>query len=439
MKIKAVFTALILCVCVLSGGCSLGLDDSSLLHPPKNTGREAKLESLIEQTAQESYKLKYPLSGLYRSAIITEDLNGDKKEEAIAFYRTEDDEKSTNLLVMYDKGGSWKVSGSFKLGYPDVDCVQFADYDYDGVKEIFTGFSSQGTGSNTLNIFNYDPENGKSSKEDFSRSYSAFTTGDYDKDGGSELLTFDLNSDQTDAQAVLTDYDNNELYILSKCDMDQNVIKFENINSGLLNKDTMGVTVDGIIENGYSSQVIYYNPDKMKLLNFPVTAGKKSISTVRNEKINCTDIDDDGFIEIPTVKSVSIKSVPESETLAPIINWSGINTHKNKLETKLKCVSDKDYGYYFILPESFSDTTVTTLSSDKRVMKIYKKDSDSADGLIVSFKVFDVGTSTDDMAGYSTIESYNQYIYAYKIEDDPPISVSGDTLKENFSLNDNSD
>lgn len=439
MKIKAGITASALGVCVLFSGCSLGLNDSSLLHPPKNTGREAKLESLIEETAGESYKLKYPLSGQYRSAIITEDLNGDKKDEAIAFYRTENDEKTTYMLVMYYSGESWKVSGSFSLSYPDVDCVQFADYDYDGVKEIFTGFSAQGTGSNILNIFDYNPQKKKSSKVDFSRSYSAFTTGDYDQDGGSELLTFDIDSNEIDARAVLTDYDKNELYVLAECDMDRNVTKFENINSGLINKDTTGVTVDGIIENGYSSQVIYYNPDKLKLMNFPVTVGKKNISTVRNDKINCTDIDDDGFIEIPIVKSSSLKSVPDGETVAPIISWSALNTKNNKLDTKVKCVSDLEFGYYFKLPESFSDDTVSTLSEDKRVMKIYEKDDDSAGDLIASFKVFDVGASTDSMAGYSTLESYNQYIYTYKIEDDTPISVSGDTLKENFSLNDNSD
>lgn len=439
MRKKAGITALILAICTLFGGCSIGLGDASLLHPPKNSGREAKLEGLIEENAGGSYKLRYPLSGTYRSAIITEDLNGDKKDEAIAFYRTDSDDKSTYLLVMYDTGKEWKSSESFRLSFENVDCVQFADYDFDGVKEIFTGFTTPGSGSNMLNIFDYTPSDNKTVKVGFSRPYSGFTTGDYDRDGGSELLTFDLNSNETDAQAVLTDYDKNELYILAKCDMDQNVTKFESINSGLLSKDTTGVTVDGIIENGYSSQIIYYNSDKMKLSNFPITVGKKHISTARDDKINCTDIDDDGFIEIPVIKSTTVEDVPDGETVAPVINWSSINTKNNKLDTKVKCVSDLDFGYYFKLPESFSDSTVATLSADKRTMKIYDKDSGKIGDLIVTFKVFDVGTSTDCMNGYSTLESYNQYIYTYKIENDPPIYVNGDTLKENFSLNDTSD
>jgi hypothetical protein len=40
------------------------------------------------------------------------------------------------------------------------------------------------------------------------------------------------------------------------------------------------------------------------------------------------------------------------------------------------------------------------------------------------------------MNGYSTLESYNQYIYTYKIKENSPVSISGDTLKENFALND---
>ena len=74
MKKSAGITALILSTITLFSGCSLGLNDPALLSPPKITGREAELENLISQTADGSYKLKYPLSGEFRSAIITEDL-----------------------------------------------------------------------------------------------------------------------------------------------------------------------------------------------------------------------------------------------------------------------------------------------------------------------------------------------------------------------------
>lgn len=434
MKNKAGITALILSAVMLLGGCSLGINDQSLLSPPKTTGREAEIENLISQTADGSYKLKYPQSGDYRSAIITEDLNSDNKDEAIAFYRTDDN--ALNLLIIYDTGKDWKISKNFELNFSDVDCVQFADYDYDGVEEIFTGFKNQNSQTSVLNIFDFNPKDRNSSKVNYSASYSAFTTGDYDQDGGSEILTLNLDSNEVDASAVLTDYNKNKLYILDKCDMDPAVTRFENISSGLVNKDTMGVVVDGLLENGYNSQIIYYNNSKRSLQNYPVTSGKKDNSALRTDKIYSNDIDRDGYIEIPTVKNDAAKSPSESETIAPVINWCGLNTKNNKLSVKVKCVSNFEFGYYFKLPESFSDNTVTTLSEDNKTMRIYSKESGSADKLIATFKVFDVTASSDDMNGYSTLEGYNQYIYTYKIENDSPISITGDTLKENFALND---
>ena len=197
MKKELGIIALSLCALTFFSGCSLKINDPSLLRPPKTTGREAQLESLIADTAHNSYKLKYPQSGEYRSAIITKDLNGDKKDEAIAFYRENDNETATKMLVMYDAGKEWKICGEFEIKLTDVDTVQFADIDYDGIEEIFAGFSSTGRNSNELNIFSYNPKTRKAKHNDFKINYSSFTTGDYDQDGGSEILT--LNLESTDA------------------------------------------------------------------------------------------------------------------------------------------------------------------------------------------------------------------------------------------------
>ncbi len=434
MKKTAGISAIALSLCMIFSGCSLGINDSSLLHPPKTAGREAELESLIEESANGAYKLKYPQNGAYRSAIITEDLNGDKKDEAIAFYCAGD--TSTNILVMYDDGKKWSISQSFKIDLTEVDCVQFADYDYDGTEEIFAGFTSLNTGLNELNIFDCNTENHTTSHIDFKSSYSSFTTGDYDRDGANEILTFILNSNESDAQAVLTDYDKNELYTLARCDMDRAVTRFESVTSGLISNDTMGVCLDGFLENGYNSQVVYYNPDREELICYPVTLGKKQNQTARTYNVNCTDIDDDGFLEIPIIKSISPKSFPKNETVAPIISWSCLDTEKGRLSAKVKCVTNFEFGYYFKLSEKLSDNAIATLSEDMKTLKIYYVKSGSAEKLIATFKVFDVGTSTDSMSAYSTIESYNQYIYAFKIESNSPIYIDEDMIKENFALND---
>ena len=162
MKAKRFLLLLILAACVTLCSCSTGFDDDTLLQPPKNTGREAAIQKLIEKSARGPYSLKYPNSGDYRSAIITEDLNGDETDEAIAFYRTKLDE-SVHMLIMRAVKKQWVICSDFKTEYTNVDCICFADYNYDGVKDILVGFTTSGE-VNELNIFTLSFKNSKAAK-----------------------------------------------------------------------------------------------------------------------------------------------------------------------------------------------------------------------------------------------------------------------------------
>lgn len=434
MRFRTVLLSGVCIGSILLCGCSVNFSGGALLHPPKTTGNEAQIEKLIEQTAGGSYMLKYPQSGQYRSAIVTEDITGDNNDEAIAFYRTEGSEPATHMLVMYDNGEKWEISCDYSTFHSDVDCVKFADYDYDGIPEIFVGFVTQTSGVNELAVFDVSNDGKEVTQVDFTTTYSAFTTGDYDQDAGSEILTLTLGSNEAQATATLIDYDKKELYTLSSCSMDNSVTKFESLSSGLLDESTMGVVVDGLSDNAYNTQVIYYNSDKKKLINFPYTTSKKSNPTTRTYRINSYDIDDNGFLEIPVISELTADINTGDETIAPVINWSTLNLKTNSLEEGIHCVTNFEYGYYFSLPQNFIGTTVATLSKDNKELKIYALSGKEKGKLVMTLRVFDVGTSSDKMLSYSTLENHNQYTYTYKIEDNAPIYIDSNTLKKNFAL-----
>ncbi len=429
MKLRQAAALLPLAGLVLLGGCSTGLGDTSLLHPPKTTGREAEIQSLLSETVDRGYILKYPKTGAYRSAIVTYDLNGDDRDEAIAFCSAPNSELSVEVVVMYDDNG-WKISGSFKADFPDVDCVQFADYDKDGTAEILAGFVTEG-GQNELRIFDYDSSTHKTGRVEYEASYSGFTVGDYDRDDGREIMLMKLGSVESEAAAVLVDYDGSKLYALSTCRMDPSVTKFEKINSGLISEDTTGVVIDGLVDGVYNTQVLYYNAEKGALTNFPFTTSKKTNPTTRSFAINSEDINDDGFLEIPVINSGNISS--ESEEVAPVITWNRLSTKTNRLGFELQCVGNYDFGYYFTLPESFVGTTAATVSKDRRTLSIRALENGVPGDVILSFRVFDLGTG--DTGDYTTIESYNQYTYTYKIHNADYLYIDEGIIKENFALN----
>lgn len=432
MKAKRFLPILILAACVILSSCSTGFDDENLLQPPKNTGREAAIQELIEKAAGGRYSLKYPNSGDYRSAIVTEDFNNDENDEAVAFYRTQTDE-AVHMLVMRCVKDKWKTCKDFKTEYTDVNKICFADYNFDGVLDIMAGFTTSGE-VNELNIFTLDSKISKATKVNFKMNYSAFTTGDFDGDGGSEIITLSLTSAEAEASASLIDYDKKKLYVLSQCSMDSSVTTYENVLTTKFDKKNNGVVVDGIVDGGYNSQILYYNPNEHSLVNYPYTTSKVSNITFRSLSVLSCDIDDDGIVEVPVIKSDS--NTADTGDVAPVISWRSFNVDKTRLVEDIQCMNNLDYGYYFKMPDYFIGATMATLSEDKKTMEIYSLDKNKKGKLLLTIKVFDVDTSSDKMNGYSTLESYNQNIYAYKIGDSTVLYIDDSIVKENFALSD---
>ena len=433
MKAKRFITLFILAASVILCSCSTGFDDDTLLQPPKTTGREAAIQKLIEKSAGGPYSLKYPNSGEYRSAIITEDLNKDETDEAIAFYRTKLDD-AVHMLVMLSENNKWKICSDFKTDYSEVNCICFTDYNYDGVEDILVGFTTAGSEANELNIFNLDFKKSKASKVKFKTNYSAFTTGDFDGDGGSEIITLTLTSAESEATAQLIDYDKKRLYTLSQCSMDSAVTTYENVISSKFDDKNTGVVVDGIVEGGYNTQILYFDPHERELINYPYTMSKSNNITFRSYSVLSRDFDDDEIVEVPVIRSESTAS--DAENVAPVISWRSFSVGKHKLVEDLSCMDNFEYGYYFKMPDYFKGKTVATLSDDSKTMEIFNLDKNKKGSVLLTIKVFDVGTSPDKMKDYSTLENVNQNIFAYKIGDISVLYIDDKLVKENFALSD---
>ena len=86
-RISAVFSACLFAL--LFGGCfSIASTTAELMRAPKLTEEQAAVNrALSTALGTEDYKLKYPLSGSYRSAYVFYDIDGDAVQEALVFYQ----------------------------------------------------------------------------------------------------------------------------------------------------------------------------------------------------------------------------------------------------------------------------------------------------------------------------------------------------------------
>lgn len=383
MKMKSKFAAVVL-MAVFSAtlhGCSFaGISDNDLLQPPKATGVKAEIQNVLETTTKGDYKLKYPQSGDYRSAIIMQDIGGDEKEEAIAFYKTGKDNSAVNIIFMRDVGGKWEAIRSFTNTNSEVNKVCFGDVDNDGNNEIIIGWSSYLTESNQITLYNY---NNDVVNESFINVDTTYT----------DMLLMDITNDQVNDLVVLTSFVDEKLSktnmsarLYSNCvdgkfskvsevPLTSKIISYSQILQGNVSKNIKGLFIDGYTasQNEQLTEVIYYS-DKTKSLVTPLYTSEEDSEhnniTLRKTSTLCKDVDNDGIVEVPSPYTVIIDG--DQSASCPINRWYKINTEDNSyIETEQTVASYAD-GYYFVLPEDWYGKIAVVNDNTTRTTTFYE-------------------------------------------------------------------
>ena len=79
----------------------------SLLHAPVRDEQSAQIWQVFEKAAGRNYTLKTPTDGDHRSALIHVDLDGDSKEEILAFYSKEGASETVFLQIFGAEDNGW--------------------------------------------------------------------------------------------------------------------------------------------------------------------------------------------------------------------------------------------------------------------------------------------------------------------------------------------
>lgn len=441
MKVKAIICAMLLCSFAISAsGCnSADIGTDSLIRPPKTVGDEAEIEQLIADTAGSDYTLKYPKSGNYRSAIVMKDLDLDGTDEAIAFYRTQNESKAEiHMLVMYSSKDKWELSANCTIDATDVDCIDFADVTGSGTLEILSGYTTYNSNINNLACHSYS--SGKTEKLTVESSYSSFYCSDFDGNGINEVMLLSLYTTENDATASMLVYskDRNCLYSKASVKMDPNITRFKNIIETKDEKNQNALIVDGCFANEDTvTQVIYFNTE-MSVLRNPLFKEKDKNITQRSANILCADINNDFIVEIPVVVKLPASNDEDNSTVADKICWTSFYTQDEILNHLSEQIANYENGYSFAVPESWVEGTYTArLDSEKRSMSFFEWNSDKIGEKLFEIRAFDleqwdIGKNSD---AYTLIFKNETTAFAFTdVNNDSPLSISEDSIKTACSL-----
>ena len=438
MKFKLTAALLGAVVLVSAGGCNfmeLSLEDA--LRPPKTMGDEAEIEQLISNSAKGGYTLKYPKNGNYRSAIIMRDLDGDKADEAIAFFHGKDETAKIHMLVMNESDGKWQIAGDYVTETTDVDCVDFSNITESPELEILVGYTTYTPNVNFLSCYTYS--NGTTSTIQAGQSYSAFYCGSLDNSGKDGVMTLNLFTADNEAKATLLEYDKEKRMLFAKASvsMDPNVVKFRHVVFGELEDNVKGIVVDGAYASDeLVTQAIYFNNDLAVLRN-PLYRERYKNPTLRTVSVYSEDVDNDRIVDIPTVEKLPSAGVDSAVKITDKVTRNTFSPAAETLNRKNDYAINFDYGFLVKIPATWQSGTYTA-AVENTSMKFFAWQGKKLGSELFEIRSFDAAAwdQGKDNDGYTVIYRDNRYAYAFRNETvaDSPFYLTDNEIKTAFSV-----
>lgn len=413
---------------LLSGCSSLSLSGPDILTPPRAAGNRAQLQSLIEKDAGGSYTLITPLSGEYKSGIVSHDFDGDGEEDAIALYTAADG--SAKALVAAEKGGSYSSLGSCTLSSSNISSVGFADIDSDGVEELFIACDT-GSPVSALSVCFIGSE---VTKTDVAEGFSGFVTGDFDGDSAADVLVFMPANVKATAQAILMVFSQDGFIEKSSCETDPAIEAYARLTYGKVSDRIYGAAADGVNENGeYSTQLLYFDSATESLIN-PLFVYAGYDNTLRSEKIFACDWNGDGVIEIPACELMKHSKDEDASKVCTSVKWRRYDPEQLTPLPVSEAVLCGAMGFITELGENASDK-YTARCADKTAMTVYEL-ADSEKSVLgqelLTIKYYDKGGFDSESSSETVI--YESDTGVYTCIAGGGSDLSADTIKNSFRL-----
>ena len=250
MKKRIKWLALLAVVCLLLGGCtSMDLRVQTQLVPPGLTGEQADIQAAFESYLETrgdgsavSYRLQFPATGEHRAAFILQDLDGDKQEEALVFYRTSPESNDVHMNVLCNVDDEWNSVADIAGGSVGVQEIRFGDIFGDGTKAVFVGWSFGSQRESNLRVYRY--QNAQIT-ECYRSLYSRLIVSPISRTDREDILLLHLKSRSVGAATLITTEGEN-FRTLSSTAVDGSVIRYTDTYACINERGDTEIYSDGI-------------------------------------------------------------------------------------------------------------------------------------------------------------------------------------------------
>ena len=339
---KTIF--LLLCLlCALLCGCGRQ-SSSDYFALPQSATDDERLRSLLSAELDAGFEYAAPVSGERRQPLQLIDLDGDGKEELLAFLRNRstetcrieifDPEASgfSRVLLLEGRGSSLKA----------VDC---ADLTGDGTMELVCAWDC-GAELELLYVYDLRDWGGEVLLAD---SCTEFLCHDLSGDSVAELVSVSFSGSDPGVSTFFFPVLDESAKLSAP--LSAGIAECCRIRGCTLEGNTPGVLVESYLESGELVSDLFSMLDG-KLFNITLDQTSGVSRTKRSYAVMAADIDGDHFLEIPIPAGLYAQQRGDHYRF---LSWVGFNRYGFSVikQETYHCFVD---GWYFVLPQGWSDT-----------------------------------------------------------------------------------
>lgn len=297
-KWKGVFWTLSLSF--LLSGCMMTASVDELYALPQLPPEYQTLNAQIDALLATGLETTSPASGANLQSVQLEDLDGDGVQEAIAFFRSNDEERPMKIYIFRAREELYEQAAVIEGSGTSIHSIRYLDMNGDGVKELLVSWrvSAQVQALSVYGLTHLQPT------ALMSAAYARYETVDLDGDEVLELVV--LRSDESDAGGSLADFydwDGSSLLLRSSARLSVTVGELQWMQEGRLENSECAVFVTGRVAGADETSravtdILVYREGELKNIVLSQSTGV-STQIARFLNIQPTDIDGDGVTEIP--------------------------------------------------------------------------------------------------------------------------------------------
>lgn len=352
MKRRLIASVIMLCLLAAAfTGCSGAKMKSpmGLMRPPLSAGVDSELKSAFlaaatgkgKAASSSDISLISPLSGDYRSAFVLHDIDNDGVDEALVFYKLENEPSKEHMNVLDNVNGKWVSVGDFSARAPVVNFVRFVQMTETGYPAILVSQSLyENDSSKILSVYVCTGTEEKLTVKDVcTEVYSIMENIDVDSDGQLDifLIQQDLtnNNSPRSTAKVFKMNASGTLDEFGTARLDGGISKYCSIQTDKVSASSpLRIYVDAIKGDAQAiTEVLYWSTSSKSLVTPMFSLDTQSnMFTARSELLASQDYDGDGIIEIPSQRPLmgSRKYESPKNLYAQMNVTSWIEVHSSK-------------------------------------------------------------------------------------------------------------